>query len=1047
MSKTRKMNRLLMITGLVTLMMSFTFTASAAKGNAEVERSAAQTVKGKIVDENNEPMIGVLVSVKGANKRVITDNSGNYSVSAESGDVLEFAFIGYQKQSVSVDSKSVIDLKMEPESTSLNEVVAIGYGTVKKRDLTGAVSSVKAKDITMSPVTNPVEALQGRVAGLDIARESGKADAGSSVLMRGTRSLEKGDNPIYIIDGIQGSITNLNPSDIASIDILKDASSTAIYGSAGANGVIIVTTKQAEKGKIQVDFNAYVGVNGWASYPSALQGDAWLAYLEEGYYATNGTHSTSQDQLLTAWNLSPTVLSSYISAGKWVDWVDETLQTGSQQNYTLGLRGGSEKVQSSFSLGYNRTDGIYKNDFSDKFTMRGSVNLVPSKWLKAGIQTGLIYKNGQSRGSRINKAFGTVPLGDVYNESGEINQYPIDGMTVVSLLADDIDGTYTNNSKSINITANPYAEFTLAKGLTVKSVLGTTLSAGRTGVYNSDHTYMMLVGSSTALSNATYSTSLGYSYTWENIANYHFKVAEDHDFGATLISSYSNSQSETSSAYNEGLLYDDFLYYSLSAGTNPSVASSYTGSKMMSFAGRVNYSFQGKYLLTGSVRYDGASELAQQWDVFPAGAFAWRISDEDFMENTKGWLSNLKLRTGYGVSGNAGSAKPYGSKSGVTSGSDLINLGGGALTTSIPTQTVGNAALRWEKSYNLNVGLDFGLFNGRIDGTIELYDTDTKDVIYNRSIPYSDGGYTAKLAYTMAANIARTHNKGVEISLNTRNIETKDFKWTSNITFARNWEEVKSIDLGSATTVDNLTSLGLFMGSPIGVWYDYKKTGIWQSNEAADAAVFGLLPGDVKVATTLTRKEEGVWVKTAEDGTVTEYTSTNPYAINAADKQILGQKTPKWTAGFQNTFTYKNFDLSVFATARWGQTINGALLGYFSYGSLNLPDNYDYWTEDNPTNDFPRPYMTTRSTISSSTLGLTYVDGSYVKIKNITLGYTLPRTIQKKVGLSDLRIYGTLYNPIIITKSHLLNGVDPETGASDSYPLYKQLVFGINMSF
>jgi TonB-linked SusC/RagA family outer membrane protein len=1044
MRKIKKMNRLLMITGLATLMMSFTFTAFAAKGNSEVVQSSAQTVKGRIVDENNEPMIGVSVSVKGTDIRVITDNSGNYSVKAGANDVLELAFIGYKKQELRVGGKSVLDFQMEPEATSLSEVVAIGYGTVKRRDLTGAVSSIKAKEITMSPVSNPIEALQGRVAGLDIARESGKADASSSALLRGNRSINYSSEPIYIIDGIQGSITNLNPSDIVSIDVLKDASSTAIYGSAGANGVIIVTTKQAEKGKIQVDFNAYAGINGKASFPSALQGDAWLAYLEEGYYATNGTHSASQDELLTAWNLSPTNLDPYISAGKWVDWVDETLQNGSQQNYSLSLRGGTEKIQSSFSLGYNSTNGIYKNDYSDKFTMRSSVNVVPSKWLKAGIQTGLIYKNGETRSSRINKAFGTIPLGDVYDENGDINVYPIDNESIVSLLADDIDETYANNTKYINITANPYAEFALAKGLTFKSVLGTTLSASRNGIYNSDHTYMMLVGSATALSNATYNTGLAYNYTWENIANYHLKLAEDHDFSATLISSYNNSQSETSSAYNEGFLYDDFIYYNLSAGTNASVASSYTNSKMMSFAGRVNYSYQGKYLLTGSIRYDGSSKLVKRWDVFPAGAFAWRISDEEFMDNTKDWLSNLKLRTGYGVTGNS-NIDAYVTKSGVTSGSDLLNLGGGALTTSIPTQAIGNADLGWERSYNFNIGLDFGFFDGRIDGSVEWYDTDTKGVIYDRSLPFSDGGYTAKSAYVMNANIGRIHNSGVEITLNTRNIETKDFKWTSTFTYATDKEELKSIDLGSGTTVDDLTSLGLFVGSPVGNYYDYKKVGIWQSNEAADAAVFGLLPGDVKIATNLTRKEEGVWVETAEDGTETEYTASSPYTISADDKQVLGQTHPKWTVGFQNTFTYKNFDLSIFVNARWGQMIDGDLLGYFSYGSINLPDNYDYWTEDNPTNDYPRPYLSRSS--ANSTLGLTYVDGSYVKVKNITLGYTLPHALQKKVGLSDLRVYATIYNPFIFTKSHLLDGIDPESGASDSYPLYKQMVFGINMSF
>ena len=1051
MRKSGKISRLLMVSGLATLMMSFSFTAYAASESTEVIQSSSQTVKGKIVDENGEPMIGVLVSVKGTKTRVVTNNTGDYSIDALSDGTIEISFIGYKRQTINVGSKSVINIKMELDATALNEVVAIGYGTVKKRDLTGAVSSVKASEIKMAPVTNPIEAIQGRVAGLDITRESGKANSGSSVLLRGNRSLTASSEPIYIIDGIQGSISSLNPNDIASMDVLKDASSTAIYGSAGANGVIIVTTKQAEKGKVQVDFDAYTSINGWAKYPSALQGDAWIDYMEEGYYATNGKHSSNRDELLTAWNLNPDLLNPYIDNNKWIDWVDETLKTGVQQNYALSVRGGTDKVQSSFSLGYNKTDGIYKNDYSDKYTSRGSINVQPAKWVKFGIQTGLNFTNGESRGSRINKTFGTVPLGDVYDEKGNINQYPIEGMTVVSLIADDIDGTYLNNTKSISLTANPYVELNLAKGLTFKSILGTSLSTSRNGEYNSDHTYMMLTGSSTAIRNASYDTDLGYSYIWENIANYNFKIAEDHDFTTTLISSYAHSQSESGSSYSEGFLYDDFKFYNLDAGVNPTVSTYYSHTKKMSFAGRLNYSFKGKYLFNASVRYDGASQLAQKWDIFPAGSFAWRISDEEFMDGTKDWLNNLKIRTGYGVSGNS-NIDAYATKSEVTSGADVLNFGAGQVITNVPTQTVGNTELGWEKSYNLNVGLDFGLFNNRIDGTIELYDTDTKDVIYSRNLPTTGGSYTAKLPYTMNANIARMHNKGVEVTLNTHNIQTKDFQWNSTFTFARNIEEVTSIDLGSGTNVDDLISLGLFMGSPKNTIYGYKKLGIWQLGEEADAAAFGLAPGDVKIESCLTKKSEGIWVKstTNADGVVTEteYTAENPYTINATDdRQIIGQGSPKWTGGFQNTFIYKNFDLNVFMTARWGQMISGDLFGYFGYGKTNLPENYDYWTEENPTNDFPRPYLSRSAKKSSPTEGLTYVDASYMKIKNITLGYTLPEKFNKLIGFSNLRVYGTIYNPIIITKSHLMNGVDPETGATDSYPLYKQLVFGINMSF
>ena len=353
------------------------------------------------VSDANGPLTGVAVTVKGTSHGVTTDGQGRYTISVVPANVLEFSFIGYQTQEIEVGSKTRIDVTMKDDATDIDEVVVIGYGTVKKRDLTGAVSMVKSQDLKMAPVANAVEALQGRVAGLDITRESGKANSGMNILLRGTRSLTASNEPIYIIDGIQGSISNLNPNDIASIDILKDASSTAIYGSAGANGVIIITTKQADKGKVQVDFNAYVGVNGFPKFPRALQGDAWLNYLEEGFKASNGHASESMNELLTAWGYAPSILEPYIKDGKWVDWVDETLKTGVQQNYSISVRGGNETTQGYFSLGYNSTGGIYKNDKSDMYTMRAGVNTQIRKWIKAGIQTGLSWKDNDSRNSRI----------------------------------------------------------------------------------------------------------------------------------------------------------------------------------------------------------------------------------------------------------------------------------------------------------------------------------------------------------------------------------------------------------------------------------------------------------------------------------------------------------------------------------------------------------------------------------------------------------------------------------------------------------------------
>lgn len=1001
-------------------------------------------VSGKVSTLDGKPLLGATINYSG--KESSSNSGGLYTVELNVSGEIRFSAVGYNSKVFRITKDTILNVVLESRNEQLEEVVVIGYGSVKRKDLTGAVSSVKAEEIAMAPVANPIEALQGRVAGLDIARTSGRANSGSDILLRGNRSLTAGSSPLYIIDGIPGNITNLNPNDIESIEVLKDASSTAIYGSAGANGVFIITTKQAKAGRVSVNLDAYAGINSNGRYPAALQQDAWLQYLEDSFVSTNGRSSADRNELLTAWSLNPEQIGSYIDDGKWINWVDETLQTGVQQNYLLSVNGGTEKTQGFFSLGYNSTKGIYRNDQSDLFTVRAGATNKIGNWFKGGIVSGLTWRDNETRPSRLNKTYDIAPVGEVYDADGNINVYPIANMTAPSLLADDIPNTLRNNSKNLVVTINPYVDIDIMEGLTFRSIFGGTLSSQRTGVFNSDRTYMMLAGSSAQVRNASYSTNLNYGYVWENIANYKTTFGQDHDLSATLVSSWAHNQSENSMAYNEGFLYDEYLWYSLQGGTVPSTSSGYTMTKRMSVASRINYGYKGRYLLTLTQRTDGVSQLARRWDTFLAAAGAWRISDEGFMEETQDVISNLKLRTSYGVSGNSG-ISAYSTMTEVTSsGLDAINLGGGVLPVSVLTRAVGNPMLAWEKSYNFNIGLDIGLFNNRVEAVVELYDTDTRDVLYARNLPFSSGGFTPKLPYQMTANLARMNNRGVEVTLTTKNISTDDFKWNSTLTYAYNKERIRSIDLGSGTSVDDLISMGLFMDKPSKTLFGYQKLGIWQTYEAADAAVFGLLPGDVKTQTNLVKVNEGVWVDNTGE-TPIEYTASSPYSISPDDRVILGQGDPRWTAGWQNTFLYKGFDLNIFTIARWGHHIDADLLGYFNYRAINMPSSYNYWTPDNPTNDYPRPYINRTVNHSNPLLGLNVVDGSFVKIKNITLGYTLPDQAGKGIGLARCRLYATMFNPIIFTKSHLLKGMDPESGASDEFPLYRQMVFGVNLSF
>jgi len=414
---------------------------------------------------------------------------------------------------------------------------------------------------------------------------------------------------------------------------------------------------------------------------------------------------------------------------------------------------------------------------------------------------------------------------------------------------------------------------------------------------------------------------------------------------------------------------------------------------------------------------------------------------------------------GYGVTGNS-NISPYSSLTLVTNSTSPLTLGDTELASYILTQHVSNYDLTWEKSYNWNIGLDFGFLNGRIDGSFEYYDTDTKGVLYDRPLPTAFGLYNAKSPYKKTSNIARIRNKGVELTVNTRNIVKKDFTWTSTFTFAKNVEKLKEINMGNNVSVDELIALNLFLDNPVNTFYGYKKLGLWQLGEEDAAACFGNQVGTVKVEVpgmlydaSYTYEYEGKTYTGAyykpeednEDGTHNYYTAANTYSIGPADKQILGSKTPDFNIGFQNQFTWKNFDLTIMAHMRWGQMINGELLSYLS--NTNIPDCYDYWTPTNPTNGYPRPILGYSSTTAQKE-SMYYVDGSYIKITNITLGYTLPKSLQKKLKLTKARIYGTITNPIIIAKEHeLLRGMDPESNASDSYPLYKTVVVGLNLSF
>lgn len=982
-----------------------------------------KTIKGQILDETGESMIGVSVLVKGTTIGTVTDFDGNYTLEVPSGkNILEISYIGYKTKEITIGNNSLINIKMEPDTQALDEVVVIGYGTVKKRDLTGAVASMKNEDVTVAPTSNVMEALQGKIAGMDIVKSSGQVGEDVSILLRGSRSIYGSNEPLFIIDGIPGSYSQVNPSDIESVDVLKDASSTAIYGSAGANGVVIITTKRGKEGKATVNFDAYYGFSGSPNYKHGMVGDEWVNYQREAYKYKNGDYPSDMSALFGNQDYT----DAY-NAGKWIDWIDEASgNTATTQKYSLSVSGGSEKTKIFASTSYNREEGLLSNDNLNKYSLRLNIDQEIFSWAKMGFTSNLTYQDrNQGVKNTFTKGLSSFPLGDAYDQNGKINHEYITGQ--YSPLGDFIEDQYVNNTRSTYLNVSGYLELSPIKDFTFTSRINGTLSDSRQGQYwgnQCNANRPSYAGSP----HAAITNKNAWNYTWENILSYNTTIAKDHNIGGSVITSWNKNQNDSSLAAASGQMVDRWSFWRLASGASQHVESDFAQTQKMSFAVRFNYSYKGKYLFTFSNRWDGVSQFSagHKWDSFPAGAIAWRISDEPFYECGKNWLNNLKLRVGYGITGNSGGVDAYGTttQAYVYTGNGLTLNGQNSSFTQY-TGTYGSKDLGWEKSYNWNVGLDYGILNNRVDGSIEWFKTTTKGLLFKRTLPITSGltGWGSPLSIWQ--NIAETSNQGVEVTINSHNIKTKDFSWNTTLSVTWSKEKIEKLPDG------DLISENLFVGHSIKSIYGYKYTGIWGTNTPQDILdAYGVKPGFIQIETL---EKDG-------DGGVHKY-STN-------DRQVLGHTNPDWIVGLNNTFTYKNFDLSVFAMARYGQTINSDLLGYYTAEqsvTTNQLAGADYWTENNQGAYYPAPGTgSEQSTVISA---LRVRDGSFIKVKNITLGYTFPVNISRKALMEKCRIYATAYNPFIYVKDKQLKGTDPETNGSDAFPTFRQFVFGVNLTF
>ena len=869
----------------------------------------------------------------------------------------------------------------------------------------------------------------GKIAGLDITKSSGQVGGGVNILLRGSRSIYGDNSPLFIIDGLPGSYDDISPNDIESIDVLKDASSTAIYGSAGANGVIIITTKRgAKSSKTRVNFDAYYGWSGSPEYKSGMTGDEWVNYYTEAYKYKNGVAPASVSDLFGG---NQDYVDAY-NAGKWIDWVDQAMDNkATTQKYSLSIQGGTDKTNVYASLVYNRDQGLLSNEKLNKYSVRLNIDQKVFDWFKAGVSTNLNYSiRNRGDNKTFTGALRAFPLGDVFDEFGEYNSEYINNQ--YSPMGDYIKNQYDNNNRYTYINAIGYAEITPFKGLSYRTQLNGSLGHGRQGTYwgNLCHANRPTYAGSP---HAQIQNSDSYSYTWENILSYNFSIANDHNIGVTGVTSWQKNSNEYTNADGSGQDLDIWKYWRLLAANSQRVESGLTTTQKMSYALRFNYSYKGKYLFTFSNRWDGVSFFSpgKKWDSFPAGALAWRVSDESFMKSSEKWLDNLKLRVGAGITGNSGGVGAYSTQTNAYKYTSAgITINGNIVPFTQYTGTYGSPSLGWEKSYNWNFGIDMAVLKGRLDGSLDFFTTKTRGLLFKRTMPITSGstGWGSPLASW--ENIAKTSNKGVEFTINSRNIVTKDFKWNTTLTGTWSKEKIESLPNG------DLISENLFVGKPIHAIYDYKYAGIWGTDASQEELdKYGVKPGWVKVETIEKFDENG-----NGDGGVHKYSQD--------DRQVLGHENPNWIIGLNNTFVYKDFDLTIYAMGRFGQTIYSKMLGSYTAKSgigTNQISGIDYWTEENQGAYYPRPGSGDDQTIGNTAINV--YDGSFIKIKNITLGYTLPKSISKHALMEKCRFYFTAYNPWIFAMDSKLKGTDPEMGGSDTFPTYKQFVFGINITF
>ena len=999
---------------------------------------AQKTVTGTVKDATGEPMIGVSVVVDGTSIGGVTDLDGNFTIQkVPNSGVLKFSYVGYKEQKVSVAGKNSLDIVLQEDAMGLDEVVVVGYGTMKKKDLTGAVASVKTDDIAQVAAPDALQAMQAKVPGVDLISGDGQAGSAVSITLRGNRSITASNSPLIIVDGVEytGSL-DIPASDIESMDILKDASSTAIYGTKGANGVIIITTKRGQAGKTRINFSAYLAMKSPTSAVKSMYGQTEVRrWIDRANYQADlasgnwGTSNVSLDDVFGATTIAGNdkyKVVDLINNGDFTDWYDTILQNSTSQNYEASVSGGNDKTNFSLSLAAMYDKGLLKHDEMDRYNGRLNLDHIINQYFKVGGSLAFTYRSHNARNASVfNAARKMTSLTQAYKEDGSINETPnVWYSSHVNPLMDEGDN-YKMHIESTRFMGSTYLQITPIKGLALKTQLAVDRRNRRVGQY---HDYQSAgryqAPSTTYMSNSWDAFTI---LTWQNTANYNVTLDEKHDLGFLL-------GHELRQDVREGLGYNGTAgkehYYNqefydvtkISADQTPS--SNYTKQAMLSFFGRVNYTYMDRYLFSASLRADGSSVLAKgkKWGYFPSVSAGWRITEESFMEGTKSWLDNLKLRVAWGISGNA-AVNPYQTLATVSATTP------GSSDSFIP-MSMSNEDLSWETTSSINIGIDFGIIGGRVNGTIDYYYTKTKDLLYYKSAPASS------VFTSVLSNIGESKGQGLEIGVNALAVKTKDFTWDINASYTTQKDEIVKLADNLERNIDGTTAL--IVGEALSAYYDYETNGIWNVGEY-EQYVAGYQAKGIEFTAPLT--------KYGTPGTLKIVDQNCDGKINEDDK-IVYKRTPSHILGLTNTFRYKNFALSLQCMARLG--------GYFAFdknNALGLNDGdanwaeVDYWTPNNTGAKFPSPgtndnELSKLYTQYASTL--LYEKINFFKIKDITLSYNLEKKWLKPIHMESAKIYCSMKNYFTFAS---VDDYDPERGGSINWPLAKQVVVGVNVSF